>query len=204
MVTKFLINLNRGEGQEEKLARWRRRRENITLYSFLLIFLVLSAFTYNNHRTLKTLIDSKEAKIRRINNQLAELQKEGQNVSKEDVMAIARLEQQRFLWTKKLLTLAHVLPDDIAVTGLEFKNFDFIIKFIAKVRKEEKDFDKVNEIMTLLQNTEDFHRDFQDIKFDKSFRIEVDGQDILSFSVVAKLRKTVKADQKRSSQRRMM
>jgi len=204
MVDKFLINLNRGEGQEEKLVRWRKRRESITLYSFLVIFIILSIFTYNNHKALTHLVNTKEDKIRRINNELDELQKQGQNVSKEDVMAIARLEKTRFLWTRKILALAEVLPDDIAVTGMEFKNNAFIIKFISRIRKDERDFDKIDEIMELLKNTEDFYRDFSNIKFDKSSRIVVDGQEILSFSVLSTLRVTIKADSRRSTGRRMM
>jgi hypothetical protein len=125
-------------------------------------------------------------------------------VSKEDVMAIARLEKTRFLWTRKILALAEVLPDDIAVTGMEFKNNAFIIKFISRIRKDERDFDKIDEIMELLKNTEDFYRDFSNIKFDKSSRIVVDGQEILSFSVLSTLRVTIKADSRRSTGRRMM
>lgn len=204
MVDKFLINLNRGEGQEEKLARWRRRRESLTLYSFLLIFLILTAFTYNNHKALTSLIATKENKIAQINQKLAELEKQGQNVSKEDVMAIARLEKTRFLWTKKLWALAEVLPREIAVTGMEFSSNAFIIKFISRIKRGEKDFDKIDEIMALLQNTENFYKDFGDIKFAKSNRIVVDGQDILSFSVECKLRKTVKASRRRSAGRRTM
>jgi len=203
MVEKFLINLNRDEGQEEKLARWRKRRESITMYSFLSVFLILTIFTYNNHKAMSQLIQNKEEKISRINKELENLAKEGQNVSKDDVMAIAKLEKTRFLWAKKFWALAEVLPNEIAVTGMEFTNNQMVIKFIAKVKSQEKDFDKIDEIMGLLKGTEDFYKDFQNIKFDKSSRIVVDGQDILSFSVVCTLRKTIQAE-KRSTGRRMM
>lgn len=203
MVDKFLINLNRDEGQEEKLARWRKRRESITMYSFLAVFLILTIFAYNNHKAMSRLIQTKEEKIARINIELDELAKEGQKVSKEDVMAIAKLEKTRFLWAKKFWAIAEVLPKEIAVTGMEFTNNQLIIKFISKVKFQEKDFDKIDEIMVLLKGTEDFYKDFQNIKFDKSSRIVVDGQDILSFSVLCTLRKTIQAE-KRSTRRRVM
>lgn len=202
MIDRFLINLNRGEGREEKIARWRRRRESITLSVFLILFIVLSVFNLNNHQAMQELIDSKEAKVTRINRELDELKRQGQNVSKADVLNIARLEQQRFLWTKKFFALADILPKGVAVTGMEFASDNFSIKFIAKVKKDEKDFDKISEIMDLLKNTSNFYADFADIKFDRSHRIVVDKQDILSFAVVSKLRKTV-TTRKSSSRRRM-
>ena len=64
MLDRFLINLNRGEGREEKLARWRRRRESLTMTVFLIIFLIMTAFNYNNYKSLQTLINAKEEKIR--------------------------------------------------------------------------------------------------------------------------------------------
>lgn len=203
MVDRFLININRGEGQEEKLARWRKRRESLTLYIILLIFIVLSVVNYNNYKTVRRLVKTKELKIAQINLELEELQRQGQNVSKADVMAIAKHENTRFLWTKKFHALAEVLPKEIAVTDLEFTNDAYIIKFIAKVKKEQRDFDKISEIMDLLRSTRDFYEDFQDIKFNESHRIIVDVQDILSFSVRCNLRKTITTTRRRSSRRGM-
>lgn len=205
MIDKFLINLNRDEGQEEKMARWRKRREAITMYSFLTVFIVLTLFTYSNHKALTQLVANKEEKIARINTELENLQKEGQNVSKDDVMAIAKLEKTRFLWSKKFWALAEVLPKDLCVTGMEFQNDHLVIKFISKIKSQQKDFDKIDEIISLMKNTEDFYKDFQNIKFDKSSRIVVDSQDVLSFNVVCTLRKTIKAQSsRRSTARRMM
>lgn len=203
MVNRFLINLNRDEGQEEKLARWRKRRESLTLYIILLVFIVLSVINYNNYKSLRMLIQSKEGKITRINTELEELQKQGQNVSKADVMAIAKYEKTRFLWTKKFYTLAEVLPKEISVTGMDFANDIFIIKFISKIKREQRDFDKISEIMDLLRGTQDFYEDFMDIKFNESHRITVDEQDILSFSVRCNLRKTITTSPTRSDRRRM-
>jgi len=200
MLDRFLINLNRGEGREEKLAKWRRRKESLVLTAFLLIFLILTSFNYNNHKSMQNLIQTKEQKIARVNRELDELKRQGQNVSKDDVMAIARLEQTRFLWTKKFFAIADMLPKNAAVTGMEFNNDAFIISYIAKVKKEEKDFDKISEIMELMKGTEDFYEDFASIKFDQSHRIVVEGQDILSFQVACALRKTVTT--KKSAERR--
>ena len=204
MVDRFLINLNRGEGQEEKLIRWRKRRESLTIYSILLVFIVLSVFNYNNYKTLKTLVQTKEEKIRLINHQLDELKRQGQNVSKADVMAIARLEKTRFLWTKKFWALAEVLPEGIAVTGMEFTSDAFIVKFISKVKRDEKDFEKVSHIMDLLKGTQEFYSDFKDVKFAESHRIVVDQQDVLSFSIKCNLRKTIKTSDSRKTDRRRM
>ena len=202
MIDRVLINLNRGEGQEEKLARWHRRRESIVLYTFLLIFLILTLLTYNNYQAMQNLIQSKESKIARIERELEELQKQGQNVSKADVIAIAKLEKERFLWTKKIWALAEILPKGISITGLEFNNDVFFIKFIARIKPEEKDFDKISGVMDLLRGTESFYQDFMEIMFDKSQRIVVDEQDILSFTVVCKLRQTI--SRKDSGTRRRM
>ena len=204
MVDRFLINLNRGEGQEEKLARWRKRRESIVLYAILLVFIVLSVFNYNNHKTMKGLIEAKEYKISQVNQELEELQRQGQNVSKEDVMMIARLEKQRFLWTKKFWALSEILPKEVAVTGMEFASTAFTLRFIARIKKDQKDFDMISNIMELLQGTQNFYQDFKDIKFDESHRIMVDEQDILSFSIQCNLRKTVSTSLSKSRDGRRM
>ncbi|NQS99241.1 MAG: PilN domain-containing protein [candidate division Zixibacteria bacterium] len=203
MLDRFIINLNRGEGQEEKLARWHRRREAFMLYTFLCIFIVLTLFNYNNHRAMQGLIQIKEEKIERINRELEELQRQGQNVSKADVLALAQLEKNRFLWTKKFWSLAEILPRGVAVTGMEFNNEVYFIKFIARLKQGEKDFDRISELMELLRGTEGFYQDFMEIKFDESHRIVVEDQDILSFSVVCKLRKVVTTQRERGSRRQM-
>lgn len=203
MVKCFKINLNKGEGQEEKLSRWRRRRESMTLSVFFIIFLVLAMFNYSNHKALKELIDIKEDKYRQIQVELDELKEQGQNVSKEDVVALARLEKTRFLWTKKFWALSDILPKHIAVTSMELSNYEMIIKFISRIKMKEREFDKISEIMELLQTTQEFYQDFQSIKFDQSHRIVVDGQNILSFSIACKLRKAV-TTKRRSKSRRIM
>jgi hypothetical protein len=53
--------------------------------------------------------------------------------------------------------------------------------------------------MELLKGTEDFFKDFMDIKFSESQRITVEGQDILSFAVQCNLRKTVTATKKKAA-----
>ena len=184
MVRCFTVNLNKGEARAELVVRKQRRTQRIVMAVFVLAFLALGVLNLVNHMELNSVVTEKRDKITEIENQLEELQSIGQNVSKQDVLALSKLEKKRFLWTKRLEILAEILPEDMAVTGLEFHNFDFTIRAISQIKKTQKEFDQVSAFMDMLKGTPFFYQDFKGIRFEKSSRIGVEDQDILSLAIV--------------------
>jgi len=189
MVKQFSINLNKSEGHAEHEARWRRRREFLVIALFVILFSVISLYTYSSHRALADIINAKEQKNLEIDKRLEEMQKSGKNISKGDVLTLARMEKERFLWASKLKALADILPQDVILTLLEFNNRQLRIKAISKILPDEKEFDKVSEFMEMLKSTPFFYKEFTNIRFSESHRVRVEDQEILSITITCAIEK---------------
>ena len=190
MVRQFRINLNRQEGFAQREERKRKLRERITLTVVSALLLVMGFLTWQNDHELRMMVQGKEYQLNRIITQIDSLQKEGQNVSKEDVLALARLDDERVLWTKKFASVADRLPEKMAVTGLTLERGTFSINAISQIDPNEREFDKVKELMDQLKATPVFMEDFKDIKFKESKRVKREDQEYLSFQVTCQLGST--------------
>ncbi|MCL4306022.1 hypothetical protein KJZ99_08920 [bacterium] len=183
MVRLFAINLNKGEGELVLRQRRQERRSFLLLGLLALVFVVLGGITWAQNEAMNDVIKSREQKLARIQFELDSLKREGTNVSKDDVMALANLEKERFLWARRLEVLADILPQGMSMTGLELQNNRLLISCIAKVDSTEKEFDIISRFVDLLKTTPDFRQGMYEIKFDKSLRKNLEGQDCLMFSV---------------------
>jgi Fimbrial assembly protein (PilN) len=197
MVKQFKINLNRQEGYAQRLERKRRMRERITLTVITLFVLVTMGLTYTADERMREIVQHKENQLEQIVTKIDSLQQAGQNVSKQDVLALARLDAERVLWTKKFAAISDLLPDNMAITKLNFDRGLFTIMAVTDIKPGEKEFDKVKLLMDRLQATSRFMEDFRDIKFKSSERDEEDGQDLLYFTITCRLGSagTVRASQ---------
>ncbi|MBK6765908.1 MAG: hypothetical protein IPG71_06135 [bacterium] len=199
MVKLFTINLNKGEGELVLRQRRQERRSFLLLFLMGLVFAVLGGITWAQNEAINDVIKSREQKLARIQFELDSLKREGTNVSKDDVMALATLEQERFLWARRLEVLAEVLPPGMSVTGLELQNNRFFMHCVAQVDSTEKEFDIISHFVDLLKTTPDFRQGMFEIKFDKSLRKAVEGQDALMFSVECVTRDPERGKKKKKS-----
>ena len=189
MISQFTINLNKGEDIAEREARWRKRREVITLTVLILFVIILTMINIGQYQMIEGIIDTKENIIADIDRQLDSLKKTGKNISKDDVLALAKLEKERVLWTKKLLAMGQELPEEMALTYIEYKNNVLLIRFVTTIGANEKEFEKVKEMIDKLRASPLFFRDFTEMRLKEQHRAEVEDQTILSFSVVCKVSK---------------
>lgn len=187
MITQFTINLNKGEDTAEREVRWRKRREIITMTILILAVLVVGYMNYMQNELSKSVINTKMRTKADITRKLDSLKKTGKNISKEDVLALAKLEKERVLWTKKFLSLGELLPDEMAITYLEFKNNMLLMRFITTIKKDEKEFDKVKGLIDILRASPLFFRDFADIRLKEQHQTDIEEQTILSFSVLSSI-----------------
>ena len=203
MIKQFTINLNKGEGEAVLKARVRERRSLIYLVIIAIILIVLSGFTWSKHRELRDIVESKQDKIANIQHQLDSLRREGTKVSKQDVMSLAKLEKDRFLWAARLEALAHVLPDGMALTGLKFEHNRLVIKAMSKIKPDEKEFERVSRLMDILETTPEFANRFLDIRFTQSKRRRIEDQEVLELVITCFPQKPVakKAREPRSVER---
>jgi Tfp pilus assembly protein PilN len=183
MVKQFTINLNKGEGEVAVRVRRQERRAFLVLALFAIVFIVLGGLSWAQNEAINDVIRSREAKLERIRFEIDSLKREGTKVSKDDVMALARLEGERFLWARRLEKLAEVLPPDMALTGLDYQNKIFTIRCIARVDTGVKEFEVISKFIELLKSTPEFRQGMFEIRFDQSLRKVVENQDVLLFSV---------------------
>ena len=117
------------------------------------------------------------------------MQSRGKNLSKEDILSFADLEQNRFLWSKNLEMLGNMTPDDMAITGLRFKRQKMVINGIALTFEDRKDFEIIDEYLQTLKANKGFSDNFSRIKLEDYGRVSIRGQEIIRFEFVAAVKK---------------
>jgi Tfp pilus assembly protein PilN len=183
MVKQFSINLNKGEGEAAVRARRHEHRSYLVLALFVIVFIVLGGLTWAQNEAINDVVKSRQNKLDRIRFELDSLKREGTKVSKDDVQALARLEGERFLWSRRLEKLAEILPAEMAVTGLEYQNKVFTIRCMASVDTGVKEFEIISKFIEVLKSTPEFRQGMFEIRFDQSLRKLVEDEDVLLFSV---------------------
>ena len=188
----IIINLNKAESAE---TRQERIKEQVrwAIFGTLLFFLLavnvrvwIISFGYDN------IIDKKQTEISRLKDEINKLQSEGKNLSKDDILSFANLEQDRFLWARNLEKMGALTPDDIAITGLRYKRQKLIIKGIALTFEDRKDFEIIDEYVQTLRKNKEFSNNFSKIKYVGHNKVNVRGQDIIRFEIEASSKKSGK------------
>ena len=183
MVKQFTINLNKGEGEALVRSRRQERRSYLVLGLFIIVFVVLGGLTWAQNSAINDVVRSRQTKLDRIRFELDSLKREGTKVSKDDVLALAGLESQRFLWARRLEKLSQIMPQGMALTGLDFQNKVFKIECIAQVDTAQKEFEIISKFIELLKSAPEFRQGLHEIRFDQSLRKKVEDQDVLMFTI---------------------
>ena len=189
MKTYIKINLNKAESsevlKERVLERTRWVVFGILIFSlvFINIRVLMIGFGYNS------VINKKKNQIVQLENQIKQLQSKGKNLSKNDIMSFADLEQDRFLWAKNMELLGKMTPDDMAITGMKFKRDKLTIKGIALTFEDRKDFEIIDEYVQTLRSNKEFSENFSRIKYVGHQKVNIRGQNIIRFEVIASIKK---------------
>tara|TARA_Y100000590_G_scaffold325470_1_gene369253 strand:- start:844 stop:1437 length:594 start_codon:yes stop_codon:yes gene_type:complete len=190
-VTKsyIVINLNKAESAETRLERIRERSRWFLFSVLIIVLLSANGRVWMINSGYNAIIDQKKSEISRLKNEIKKLQSRGKNLSKEDILSFAELEQNRFLWSKNLEMLGSMTPDDMAITGLRFKRHKMIINGIAITFDDRKDFEIIDEYLQTLKSNKNFSDNFSRIKLEDYGRISIRGQEIIRFEFVAAVKK---------------
>jgi len=189
MKTYIKINLNKAESseivKERMLERTRWVIFGILVFSlFVINFRVwIIGFGYNS------VISKKNSQIQELKDEIRQLQSRGKNLSKNDIMSFADLEQDRFLWARNMELLGQMTPDDMAITGMKFKRDKLTIKGIALTFEDRKDFEIIDEYVQTLRDNKEFSQNFTRIKFDGVQKVNIRGQNIIRFEIKATIKK---------------
>jgi len=189
MKTYIKINLNKAESseiiKERMLERTRWVIFGVLVFSLFVINLRvwIIGFGYNG------VISKKNNQIKELKEEIRQLQSKGKNLSKNDIMSFADLEQDRFLWARNMELLGEMTPDDMAITGMKFKRDKLTIKGIALTIEDRKDFEIIDEYVQTLRDNKEFSQNFTRIKFDGVQKVNIRGQNIIRFEIKATIKK---------------
>ena len=187
----IIINLNQSFSSSEiKL----KKDENTRWVYFTLILVALLGNLFwfiHINMNLNQLIEQREDTISQLGVDTEKLKQKGRiNLSKKDIENLYNVEKNRVTWADKFTEFANITPEDMAITGIVFRNNKFTINAISLINENEKEFAIVENLINKLQSSEIISKDFSNIKF-KSSQIKITrGQEILVFVIEAKLNKS--------------
>ena len=181
----IIINLNKAESAETRQARLKERFRWGTFFILVAMLVGVNAMVWSISLGYDDISRKKETEISRLKDEIDKLQSEGKNLSKEDILSFADLEQERFLWAQNLEKMGSLTPNDIAITGLRYKRQKLVIKGIALTFEDRKDFEIIDEYVQTLRNNNEFSKNFSKIKYVGHSKVNVRGQEIVRFEIEA-------------------
>ena len=189
MKSYITINLNKAESAEIRQERIREQTRWSVFGILIFLLLAINVRVWMISSGYNRVIDQKKSEIQNLKGQIKQLQSRGKNLSKNDIMSFAELEQDRFLWASNLELLGAMTPDDMAITGMRFKRDKLTIKGIALTFEDRKDFEIIDEYIQTLRNYKEFSDNFSRIKYVGHQKVDIRGQKIIRFEIVASIRK---------------
>ncbi|MCS5659309.1 MAG: PilN domain-containing protein [Dehalococcoidia bacterium] len=189
MKTYITINLNKAESAETRKERIREQTRWAVFGILILFLLAMNVRVWMISRGYDRVIDQKRTEIEELAEQIKKLRSRGKNLSKNDIMSFADLEQDRFLWARNMELLGTMTPDDMAIIGMRFKRDKLTIKGIALTFEDRKDFEIIDEYVQTLRDNKEFSDNFIRIKYVGHQKVDIRGQQIIRFEIIASIRK---------------
>ena len=189
MKTYITINLNKAESAETRKERIREQTRWAVFGILILFLLAMNVRVWMISIGYDWVIDQKRTEIEDLAEQIKQLRSRGKNLSKNDIMSFADLEQDRFLWARNMELLGTMTPDDMAIIGMRFKRDKLTIKGIALTFEDRKDFEIIDEYVQTLRDNKEFSDNFIRIKYVGHQKVDIRGQQIIRFEIIASIRK---------------
>lgn len=183
----YHINLNKGEDKAARIAQQLEMQRWAIVILLTLIAGGVTWFGLARNGALDNLIAQRQDQIENVKTELQELQDTGTNLSKRDILNLAKLESSRLLWTEKLIGLGEEVSRDMALTSVRFEKGQLYVAGVHKVRPNQDPLDKVMEFVKKLRENEQFNQDFKSIEFFYSEDIVQHDQPALLFEIHCKI-----------------
>ena len=184
------INLNQTVSKAQRDSLKEEKSRWIVFGTICGLFLITFIWFLVINTRLNSVINQREATIARIENETRKLKSKGKiNLSKKDINNLHRIETKRIIWSKKLLALSQITPEDMAITKLDFSKNKLSISAVSSMQSDSKEFAVVEDFMNRIEQNNEFNKDFKNIKFDNLDKEQTRFDELLSFKVEAKLKK---------------
>ena len=197
-MKKFiLINLNQTVSRAE-LSALKEEKQRCVLFGIAsLAFIILLGWFISINISMNNLIDARKDTITDIIEKTDQLKKDGQiNLAKSDIESLYDIEQQRVIWSTKLKELTKIIPDDMTILNVHFKQKRLVISAIARLYPEVKAFTIIEKFINVLESNPEFSKYFSSTELKRSQLDKSQGQEFLFFEVELKLNKKKKSNRK--------
>ena len=144
------------------------------------------------------LIERKEVEISEVKEQISALREQGKNLSKDDIISLAELENNRVLWAHNMQLIGEMTPEDMALTSIKYKKNRIIIAGVAAVYEDRKDFKIVHDYINKLKRHKTLGQNFSNIKFNQGSLKRIREQEVVEFEIEASIRVAAKDGRKLS------
>jgi|TARA_B000000609_G_C24174164_1_gene352563 Tfp pilus assembly protein PilN len=197
-MNKFIfINLNQTVSRAELSAIKEEKQRWILFGSIAFIFTLLLGWFISINLSLSKLIESRENTITDIIEKTNTLKKDGQiNLAKSDIESLYTIEEERIIWSKKLKELARVIPDDMTIINVHYKQKRLVVSAIARLYPDVKAFTIIEKFIDVLESNPEFSNDFSSTELKRSQLDKSQGQEFLFFEIELKLNKKTKKSKK--------
>src|SRR5690554_1750717 len=178
----FTINLNK-YGEQRKQREQEAKLFRSLAISFLVIALVLYAVIFYFYLSLGHKLDNRIELLQSINREIESYRESGEYLSTTDLQRLARTSTERIFWANKLIALADITTDKIAITHFRYKDGVLSLYGITQVDVEEQEFDLIHEFIEDLRVNDQISLDFDEIRFVRSSRDREKDVDIIRFQI---------------------
>lgn len=194
----FTINLNKyGEKRYQVLAE-QRMFKNLVISFVLLSVIMYGTVLYFNH-VLERKVQNRRDLLSDIREEIQSYREVGEYLSTNDLERLARTSTDRIFWANKLIALADIITEKIAITHFTYRQGVLSLFGITQVDIEEKEFDLVYEFIESLKVNPQINEDFDDIRFIRASRDKEKDVDIIRFQIDAFGRRMPARDRRRRS-----
>lgn len=177
----FRINLNKLEDPARKRREELRLLARFGALNLCLLVLLVTALVWTIQMSGKlTEFEKLKADLKV---QIRKLEANKNYISEQDVRSLKKLDNQRIFWTQKLEALAALSGSNIVLTSLRLQGGNLYLEGVARVKKNENNFNVVSGFIERIKELEYFTRDFKRIEFKSSTRIDFMDQPVLTFEI---------------------
>ena len=200
-MNKFiLINLNQTISRAELNALKEEKQRWILFGVITFAFFVLLGWFLTINISMSNLIDARNDTITDIIKKTNQLKKDGQiNLAKSDIESLYDIEQNRVIWSTKLKELTKIIPNDMTITNVHFKQKKLVVSAIARLYPEVKAFTIIEKFIDVLENNPEFSKNFSSTELKRSQLDRSQGQEFLFFEIELKLNKKKKKTKRKKT-----
>lgn len=167
---KFRLNLIRDIQEEQKSAESLRLKAMILIVACFGLLFVSLFYSLLQIYTMRSAVLEERARLARIKAEYQHYKASEMIVNKSDVELLDRLQNNRIFWSKKLLVIAHFVPDNYWITRFDYDRSLLNVVGYGYITDKQQQLVTLNEYLTLLRKEKTFNDVFREVYLNSTIR----------------------------------